>query len=133
MEKVKRLIQAISELNLTPQEAIEMLSAEIAKATEVKKTSETTSTDLRHEIFEHVVTWLKKEKILFPEDDVSLASKMKNDLGMDSFEIMELEIYLEQKYSISSSDYLNIEEWKTLGDVVDTFYLCISCQQNANQ
>lgn len=52
------------------------------------------------------------------EDDIELSSNISYDLGMDSLDVVDVVVKLEDEFCTIISDE-EIEEWRTVGDIVD--------------
>ncbi len=79
----------------------------------------------KEEIFDKIKEVLKDE--LFYEEQIELSSSIK-DLGLDSIQIMQLFVYLEEAFSFEFFDDNMLEKIQSvsLGDFVDSIYNSIT-------
>ncbi|MBP3059425.1 acyl carrier protein [Texas Phoenix palm phytoplasma] len=59
-----------------------------------------------------------EKKSFLKEEDIKLETKLKEDLGLDSFDAFELVIELEKRFFLKISDEA-VNQFKTIGDVVE--------------
>lgn len=71
---------------------------------------------LKGSVTEKVCTYIRGSGVGNPE---SLHVKLSDDLGMDDLDTTELAWYLEKEFSLDAPDF-NIENWNTVGDVVNS-------------
>ena len=51
-------------------------------------------------------------------EEVTLSARLKNDLGADELDMVELTMAIEETFNLSISDE-DAEEWGTVGDIVN--------------
>lgn len=69
------------------------------------------------EVFQKIVTVIKEDGLSFY--DVHEHSKLVEDLGLDSLDIVELTMSIEREFNIDIPDEL-VEKWVTVADAVET-------------
>ncbi|WP_323847872.1 MAG: acyl carrier protein [Phytoplasma sp.] len=68
-------------------------------------------------VFEQVKKIISKKKSI-KEEIISLETRLKEDLNLDSFDAVEIVIELEKTFKIKISDE-TMQQFKTIKDVVD--------------
>ena len=68
-------------------------------------------------VFEKIRTLLS-EQLDIEEDDITMDSKIADDLGADSLDVVDLIMAIEDEFEVETPDE-DIENIKTVGDVVN--------------
>ncbi|WP_210352275.1 acyl carrier protein [Texas Phoenix palm phytoplasma] len=69
-------------------------------------------------ILKEIKKIIVEKKSFLKEEDIKLETKLKEDLGLDSFDAFELVIELEKRFFLKISDEA-VNQFKTIGDVVE--------------
>ena len=64
------------------------------------------------------VTKIMNETLCLERYEFGPEELLQDDLGVDSFDIVEIQMLLESEYDIKIPDE-TIEKWKTVGDIID--------------
>ena len=77
--------------------------------------------DKRKEIFEQVKTCIEKCTTSANEDKIVPRASLKDDLDLDSLDVIELSMMLETEFKIQPEfQQWEIRDWKNVDDVVET-------------
>ncbi|MFR0367847.1 acyl carrier protein [Candidatus Phytoplasma palmae] len=69
-------------------------------------------------ILKEIKKIIVEKKTFLKEEDINLETKLKDNLGLDSFDAFEIVIELEKRFFLKISDEA-VNQFKTIGDVVE--------------
>ena len=72
-------------------------------------------------VFETIESICFQMGILMDNEDINLSDRLGDDLGLDSLDLVELAMNIEDELGVQVS-LEDMEEWLVVGDVVDTFH-----------
>ena len=72
-------------------------------------------------VFETIESICFQMGILMDNEDINLSDRLGDDLGLDSLDLVELAMNIEDELGVQVS-LEDMEAWLVVGDVVDTFH-----------